>query len=437
MCDSPSSPASKKRKRASSLAQAASYPTALDANGKLKPRRIDPDRLATRLGADLTADLDKFLFPGAKMPSFAVRQELVKKYSVDRRHIYDYLHSRGLRVAKEDRHLNLSRKAAAAASRKKVGKENIPPPAQSSAPSALATLPTVAPKRPAKRRKTITITLPAVETSASPPSRLPSPQFEPELTQSPLPWASCEPELTPDADELVPLDEYCEISSEHDVPPYHESADAAYIHPPLDAMTAEEDSFYALDTFFDFEDAAPAAVADVSPHARFVSMHDICAFSEEDRTSFYNTVNASVNVDPLARHDPAASASTPSLNYSYHYDHRTVASTSGLPMPVSIPISVRAQPTSMKHKENIHPAVPYNNSQQGVHAQVAQTNRAVVPALPRYQANPQYLTQQRPLVWTPPVMGPSNAHHQQEQQSYWPAPTFPYLPADLFPAHEC
>ncbi|KAF8433573.1 hypothetical protein L210DRAFT_3411717 [Boletus edulis BED1] len=40
------------------------------------------------------------------MPSFAVRKELQERYNIDRRHIYDYFHSRGLRVVKEDKHGN-------------------------------------------------------------------------------------------------------------------------------------------------------------------------------------------------------------------------------------------------------------------------------------------------------------------------------------------
>ncbi|KAG2076825.1 hypothetical protein BDR04DRAFT_1002190 [Suillus decipiens] len=37
------------------------------------------------------------------MPSFAVRKELQERYNIDRRHVYDYFHSRGLRVIKEDK----------------------------------------------------------------------------------------------------------------------------------------------------------------------------------------------------------------------------------------------------------------------------------------------------------------------------------------------
>ncbi|OAX42663.1 hypothetical protein K503DRAFT_682857 [Rhizopogon vinicolor AM-OR11-026] len=40
------------------------------------------------------------------MPSFAARKELQERYNIDRRHIYDYFHSRGLRVIKEDKNGN-------------------------------------------------------------------------------------------------------------------------------------------------------------------------------------------------------------------------------------------------------------------------------------------------------------------------------------------
>ncbi|KAG6811569.1 hypothetical protein H0H92_006818 [Tricholoma furcatifolium] len=74
-----------------------------------KTRRVNPHRLAARLGPDIVADMEALIYPGAKMPSFEVRKVIQERYSVDRRHIYDYFHSRGLRVAKEDRHTNLTR----------------------------------------------------------------------------------------------------------------------------------------------------------------------------------------------------------------------------------------------------------------------------------------------------------------------------------------
>ncbi|KAG5647664.1 hypothetical protein DXG03_008387 [Asterophora parasitica] len=74
-----------------------------------KTRRVNPQRLAARLGADLVADMEAYIYPGAKMPTFEVRRVLQERYAVDRRHVYDYFHSRGLRVAKEDKHTNLTR----------------------------------------------------------------------------------------------------------------------------------------------------------------------------------------------------------------------------------------------------------------------------------------------------------------------------------------
>ncbi|KAL4067367.1 hypothetical protein V8B97DRAFT_959210 [Scleroderma yunnanense] len=67
-------------------------------------RRINPQSLALRLPPDLVRDMEALILPGnVEMPSFAVRRELQKRYNVDRRHIYDYFHSRGLRVLKESK----------------------------------------------------------------------------------------------------------------------------------------------------------------------------------------------------------------------------------------------------------------------------------------------------------------------------------------------
>ncbi|KDR85614.1 hypothetical protein GALMADRAFT_150039 [Galerina marginata CBS 339.88] len=78
-------------------------------DGRPKTRRVNPQRLAIRLGPDLVAEMEALIVPGAKMPTFTVRKDFQERYSVDRRHIYDYFHSRGLRVAKEDKHTNLIR----------------------------------------------------------------------------------------------------------------------------------------------------------------------------------------------------------------------------------------------------------------------------------------------------------------------------------------
>ncbi|KAJ3768801.1 hypothetical protein FB446DRAFT_750288 [Lentinula raphanica] len=97
---------------------------------KHKTRRINPFKLAERLPAGLVKEMETFIKPGAIMPNFDIRKELQIRYQVDRRHLYDYFHSRGLRVAKEDRHSNLTRSRIAKAKAQAQGddgsKENIP-----------------------------------------------------------------------------------------------------------------------------------------------------------------------------------------------------------------------------------------------------------------------------------------------------------------------
>ncbi|KAK0233826.1 hypothetical protein IW262DRAFT_1488096 [Armillaria fumosa] len=103
--------ASKKRKRASGQNESpdteALLPDGTDDN--TKPRRVNPLHLAARLGPDLVREMEVHIKPGAYMPSFSIRKDLQERYNVDRRHLYDYFHSRGLRVAKEERFNNLTR----------------------------------------------------------------------------------------------------------------------------------------------------------------------------------------------------------------------------------------------------------------------------------------------------------------------------------------
>jgi hypothetical protein len=60
-----------------------------------KTRRVNPQRLAARLAPALVSEMEAYIIPGAKMPNFTVRKDFQERYSVDRRHIYDYFHSRG------------------------------------------------------------------------------------------------------------------------------------------------------------------------------------------------------------------------------------------------------------------------------------------------------------------------------------------------------
>ncbi len=93
--------------------------------------------LAARLGPDLVREMEVHIKPGAYMPSFAIRKDLQERYAVDRRHLYDYFHSRGivpffsrfslvlivegLRVAKEERFNNLARSRQKKAQEKATG----------------------------------------------------------------------------------------------------------------------------------------------------------------------------------------------------------------------------------------------------------------------------------------------------------------------------
>lgn len=67
-------------------------------------RRVNPASLASRLGPDLVKELESLLAPGmTEMPSFAARQAIQKKYNIDRRHIYDWYHTKGLRVSTKEK----------------------------------------------------------------------------------------------------------------------------------------------------------------------------------------------------------------------------------------------------------------------------------------------------------------------------------------------
>ncbi|KZT08608.1 uncharacterized protein LAESUDRAFT_723489 [Laetiporus sulphureus 93-53] len=65
-------------------------------------KRVNPDSLAARLGPELVKELEALLEPGmTEMPPFSVRQAIQKRYNIDRRHVYDWFHSKGLRVTKD------------------------------------------------------------------------------------------------------------------------------------------------------------------------------------------------------------------------------------------------------------------------------------------------------------------------------------------------
>jgi hypothetical protein len=71
---------------------------------KPERRRVNPEALSARLGPEIVAALDALVTPGqTEMPSYAERKSIQQRFNLDRRHIYDYYHSKGLRVVKEDK----------------------------------------------------------------------------------------------------------------------------------------------------------------------------------------------------------------------------------------------------------------------------------------------------------------------------------------------
>ena len=69
-------------------------------------KRVNIDSLASRLGPEVVGELEALVIPGSReMPSFTARQAIQKRYNVNRRHIYDWYHTKGLRVTKEDARL--------------------------------------------------------------------------------------------------------------------------------------------------------------------------------------------------------------------------------------------------------------------------------------------------------------------------------------------
>ncbi|KAG5639555.1 hypothetical protein H0H81_012226 [Sphagnurus paluster] len=52
-----------------------------DDDDSQKTRRVNPLRLAARLGADIVAEMEAFIYPGAKMPTFEVRRDIQERYA--------------------------------------------------------------------------------------------------------------------------------------------------------------------------------------------------------------------------------------------------------------------------------------------------------------------------------------------------------------------
>ncbi|KAI0639889.1 hypothetical protein C8Q77DRAFT_93307 [Trametes polyzona] len=90
-------------------------------------RRVNPESLAVRLGPELVKELESYVKPGVvEMPSFAIRQQIQKRHKVDRRHIYDWFHSKGLRVTKEDKRATVEQKTDAMRMQRRIRRSIAP-----------------------------------------------------------------------------------------------------------------------------------------------------------------------------------------------------------------------------------------------------------------------------------------------------------------------
>ncbi|KAJ7204462.1 hypothetical protein GGX14DRAFT_647140 [Mycena pura] len=302
----------KKRRRQSSEShqlppgppQVSSYYASLTCSeGRVKPRRIDPDRLAIRLGPELVAEMDTYVVPGAKMPPFKVRQELVKRYNVDRRHIYDYLHSRGLRVSKEDKHLNLAHRMSRkpATSRKPLqvkltqDMDNIPTSLPN--PSATEAKPApVDPTKPVEKRKTTAASCPVLppQTSAT-PMLCPS-----QLTDLSSSSSDSEDHNSPtfESPSILTASSSFDFDLEMLSLSYPISDDklAEYFGPEftssISTVGSREDPLSDLEELLKSKQTSENIP--VSFRDSLTSLDDLFGFSQQSRFEFYNLVNSSI-----------------------------------------------------------------------------------------------------------------------------------------------
>ncbi|KAI0068006.1 hypothetical protein BV25DRAFT_1911043 [Artomyces pyxidatus] len=95
--------------------------------GPPQRRRVNPESLAARLGPELVAEMEKYIIPGnIEMPSFNIRRDIQVKFGADRRHIYDFFHSRGLRCLKDEK--SVRRETVFQETRPRIARTVVPPP---------------------------------------------------------------------------------------------------------------------------------------------------------------------------------------------------------------------------------------------------------------------------------------------------------------------
>ncbi|RXW19330.1 hypothetical protein EST38_g6522 [Candolleomyces aberdarensis] len=89
--DSQASRVSRKRARDSAKEQHFEEQFDINDDGRPKTRRVNPARLALRLGPELVAEMEALIVPGAKMPTFAVRKDFQERVATAKDDDLDYL----------------------------------------------------------------------------------------------------------------------------------------------------------------------------------------------------------------------------------------------------------------------------------------------------------------------------------------------------------
>ncbi|KAK7063866.1 hypothetical protein R3P38DRAFT_2820889 [Favolaschia claudopus] len=449
--------ASNKRKREPSFSEL----PARDTKPKV-PRRIDPDKLAVRLGPELTSEMDAYIVPGAKMPSFEIRQGFVKKYSVDRRHIYDYFHSRGLRVAKEDKHLNLSHRMTRKPGRKPPAARKASTPKTCPASTELAhvdseshydqpAIPGFSPTSSTESSVEVPFVEESCDTPISPaavPSRSKISTSKRIAPRASRPRLASETRVSPLLPSLQSID-LCSDSSDSDddrspMFDFTDSlTDSSSFGEDLSLLSlgqsASEDEL--CESFgFDFTPFPPAAPDD------FVSdFDDLCgdipvfdpllpldslSLSATDRMELYNLIDAGIG--------PAQGIEERSGTYKTHmdrlYQNRTYPGAHAqydlnVPRYAPTPTVTHNRPPTMIEKENLNPQIPaadpmpfntrlYRRTPTLASASPRRTPNLVSMPLSRFEQprNPSFVpntltTHLSQLLVSPNILDPHNASH--------------------------
>ncbi|KAJ7109789.1 hypothetical protein C8R44DRAFT_800564 [Mycena epipterygia] len=383
---SPSLPSKNSKKRRRQASDCDELPLAND--GKIKPRRIDPDRLAVRLGPELVAEMDVFIVPGAKMPSFEARQALVEKYNgvdkalrVDRRHIYDYFHSRGLRVAKEDKHLNLSHRMSRkpAASRKLAALQVISSGDINASKSSDVLSPSPSKRKPAPFETAVakSTKIPAKPKMTGPSRTAPGPLQRSVSPLLSLPSMDFSSDTSSSEDDKSPVSSTFDFtdtltdSSSFDLElvslgyPVSERLSEVFglEFPPFSftRLDLPDDPLFEINEL----DVDMPQTSPISAHDPLLPVDDLCPLSQGERIEFYNLVNNGIgpargieesagtykaHMERLYFNRSYPGASRSRRYYDDCFDHPTARTH----MVSAVPL----RPPTMIEKENINPRSP-------------------------------------------------------------------------------